>query len=739
MSHLSLDDLPFAENHALFGADRKPGLLNVEVLGKGLVRTWWRREGATVVEHRHFRPFLWLTEASLLEGCAVEDLQIEEMKGPGAFKLVVRAPDTAALRKISQHVARKAGVAPNHPDSPQIFLNDFAHQYLLATGRTCFGGMAFADLRRMQVYLVADCAPGFEFSNPERDPILVLALADSTGWQEVLEGPEAQILEGFDRLVAERDPDVLEGHDLYKRVLPYLQRRARAVRGRLLLGRGGSAASSRTSRMFIAEKTIDYPRWEAPGRDLVDTWILTLLYDVSARDLESYDVQDVARQLGLGEGRPALLDFEAAALHRQDPAALRQYALERVSLVRQVAGVLSYPYFLQAQIFPYTYQNVILRGNATKVNALFLREYLRQKEAPPARSPGQPFAGGLTAQEHEGLARNVLHCDVQSLYPSIILAYGIAPRGDSLGIFHRMLTDLRDLRLEARRRERAASDPEERNFYRALQNTFKILINSFYGYLGFEQGHFADFQAAAEVTAKGRELLVKMMDRLRSLGGKILEVDTDGIYFVPPPGQDEEALEQALLAELPEGIRVELDGRYPAMYVHKMKNYALLGEDGKLILRGSALRSRSLEPYLRRFLEEMLALALQGRQQEIPALLGRYLEDLEQRRIPAAMLARTETLSDSLDTYRKKISGASRNRGAAYELALASGRGFRAGDSVSYYVTGSKANVTVYTSCRLLSEHDPAHPDENAAYYKKKLLDFYNRFAPTLGVPEAQG
>src|SRR2546421_9491166 len=68
----------------------------------------------------------------------------------------------------------------------------------------------------------------------------------------------------------------------------------------------------------------------------------------------------------------------------------------------------------------------------------------------------------------------------------------------------------------------------------ALQNTFKILINSFYGYLGFAQGHFADFDAAARVTQIGRELLQKMIDWLTARGAQVIEVDTDGIYFIPP-------------------------------------------------------------------------------------------------------------------------------------------------------------------------------------------------------------
>src|SRR5438045_5760566 len=81
---------------------------------------------------------------------------------------------------------------------------------------------------------------------------------------------------------------------------------------------------------------------------------------------------------------------------------------------------------------------------------------------------------------------------------------------------------------------RAERDPARQHHLQALQNTFKILLNSFYGYLGFAQGHFADFDAAARVTQIGRDLLKKMIDWLSKQGAKVIEVDTDGIYFVPP-------------------------------------------------------------------------------------------------------------------------------------------------------------------------------------------------------------
>src|SRR5438132_8363777 len=108
------------------------------------------------------------------------------------------------------------------------------------------------------------------------------------------------------------------------------------------------------------------------------------------------------------------------------------------------------------------------------------------------------------------------------------------PGSDRLQIFRHLLTDLRTFRLDAKANMRAEKDPRKQRHLHALQNTFKILINSFYGYLGFAQGHFADFDAAARVTQIGRDLLKKMIEWLNAHGAKVIEVDTDGIYFVPP-------------------------------------------------------------------------------------------------------------------------------------------------------------------------------------------------------------
>src|SRR5205823_10148292 len=232
------------------------------------------------------------------------------------------------------------------------------------------------------------------------------------------------------------------------------------------------------------------------------------------------------------------------------------------------------------------------------------------------------------------------------------------PATDQLQIFRHLLTDLRSFRLEAKGQMQLADKKGDRprwHHLHALQNTFKILINSFYGYLGFAQGHFADFEAAARVTQIGRDLLKKMIDWLNADGAKVIEVDTDGIYFVPPNKIDIGDLQKGLAKELPPGIEVEFDEQFAAMFSYKAKNYALLTKDGDVIIKGGALKSRGLEKFQRVFLEEMIKLIMKGKPEAIVDLQNQFEKKIRNREWKIDMLMKTDTLQDSLDKYRAKI------------------------------------------------------------------------------------
>ncbi len=695
--------MAFEDNRLLFGHDPEPRLLAAELSGPDTITLLSRREDGTLARREEpLRPVIW-TAGSVPLG----QVEYRTLAGDLALGFLAECDDWPVFLKLRSEL-KAAGIPHHAPGDP-------AHQYLLQSGKTLFKGLAPGDLRRMQLWVRGGAEGCLE----------AVELADNTGWSETLtperesgakEGERA-LLERLTAVIAERDPDVIEGHDLFRSTLSQVAARARRLRLKLPWGRNGSLLASRSSRLQIAEKTVSYPKFTAWGRHFVDTYVLALAWDMNARELEGTALEEVAAHFRL-EGAPA-------------------------AQIRALAELLGAADFIQAQIFPYAFQDVVLRGKATKIDALFLREYLRQGHSIPNPPETRAFEGGYTDVFFTGVAREVWHCDVASLYPSVMLAFDCFPGNDRLGISGHLLRDLRQFRYEAKARLRQASDPGERHHLGALQAAFKILINSFYGYLGFAQGHFADFDAASRVTQTGRELLGRMVEWLRAEGAAVIEIDTDGIYFTPPPGATVDELQAGLAATLPPGIEVDFDARYPAMFSHKAKNYALLTEEGDLILRGGALRSRGLERFQRLFLERTLRALLEGTPEKFTPLREEFEAAIRGREWPIEWLMKTDTLQDSLAQYQRKIAASARNRSAPYELALAlalrSGRSYQPGDQVSYYITGTKKTVAAYENCRLVEEWSPAERDENIEYYCAKLQELAKRFAAYFEPTSRQG
>ena len=722
--------MEFEKNTLLFGADPTPRIVAIELGETGTVKVYRREaDGSTVADVEPFHPFVWCDSDVVDLGIEAEKLE-HDLKY-GWLITVDSWKELITLRNGLKSAGRDF-----------FAFSDPVQHYLTATGRTLFKALPFEELKRMQIEVLSfeETVAGVADAGPS-DHIMSIALSDNSGWEELLivdpkniEESEHAALKRLTAIVKERDPDVIEGHNLFRFDLPYLVQRARKTKTKLDWGRSGGFLRSRPSRLQIAEKTIDYPKFTIDGRHFVDTFLLAQFYDVGMRTLSGFERVDVARYFGFcsSEELSTLTGKQLQRVYIDNDERFRQRALCAVHETRAIADLLSPSYFIQAQIFPYNYQDVIVRGNATRINALFLREYFRQRHSVPEMPMVRGFEGGYTDIFFTGVARNVWHCDIASLYPSVMLQFDCFPQTDELQIFRHLLTDLRSFRLEAKADMRTAEksgDTARARHFQALQNTFKILINSFYGYLGFAQGSFADFDAAARVTQIGRDLLKKMIEWLNARGAQVIEVDTDGIYFTPPSEIDISKLREGLAKELPPGIEVEFDEQFDAMFSYKAKNYALLTREHDIIIKGGALKSRGLEKFQRAFLEEMIKLLMEGKPEAIGGLRNHFEQKIRNREWNIDMLMKTDTIQDSLEKYRQKIAGSARNRAAAYELALGSGRNYRPGDQISYYITGSSKKVAAYENAKLASAFDPQNRDENVDYYIAKLDELVKKFA----------
>lgn len=728
-------------NTVLFGCDETEGIVAATLAGR-FIRLFMRKERGVVFHDDPFHPFILLESGDLLHGFE-RSVALKPLSGPGEFRCMAIFRDWSDCSAAKNYLAGRSGKTATAHDAPYLFLSDPIHQHLLLTGKTFFKGLEFSALHRMALDIETDCRNGFEFSNPNReeDRIISVAVMDSAGYEEVLsvrEMSEKALLERIGEIIRTRDPDVVEGHNIFRFDLEYLRVRAARLGVNLRWGRDGSEPKVSQSRFTVAEKTIDYPRWDIYGRSIVDTYFLVLLHDVGAREMASHGLKAAAVHFGLAAPDRVYLPGDSLGrVWREEPELLARYNLDDVRETLALSGLLAHSYFLQARIFPYSYQNCIIRGNATRINSLFLREHLRRGVAVPRPAGGEGgFEGGYADVFIHGVVGPVVHCDVASLYPSLLLLHRLKPSADVLDLFLPLLATLREFRLTAKKRAQEETEPSCRQHFAALQQAFKILINSFYGYLGSPLHNFSDPAVAARVAHLGRETIRFMMDWLNGRNARVVELDTDGMYFIPPPGIDTPDRQESLVAELsaalPPGIDVEMDGRYRAMFSYKSKNYALLGCDGGITVKGSALKSRGMEKYLREFTSEVIRLLLHGDGEKVEEVYAGYLRRLREHRFDISWITKTETLNESPDSYRRKVTQGKRNPSAAYEIAACSSHDYRAGDQVSYYITGRVKGVKSWENCRPVTSYDPERPDENTCFYEEKLRQIQKRFDPFL-------
>jgi DNA polymerase elongation subunit (family B) len=616
----------------LFGADPTEGIVAVEVV-ETEARLHVRRDGRLVEEREQFSPWLLVARREDVPGGG----QCTELAGEG-YRFLVNFPAWSAFVS-ARNALRTAGIDHVAYPSPE-------KQFLIATGKTLFKGLAFGDIHRMQL----DIETAGLSSEPESNRIFLIALSDNRGFEEIVEGDEPAILSRLVSLVRELDPDVIEGHNLFGFDLPFLSARARRHGVRLALGRDGSELTFRSERScpvggYSRPFTPAYIR----GRHLIDTLLTVQRFDVGKGRLERHNLKECAQTFGLAEpGRVYIPGHEILDLWRADPETVRLYARHDVRETGSLAALVCPPEFYLAQMVPDTYQTVATTGTGEKINSLMVREYLRQGHAIPKPQPSRVVPGGYTDLRACGLIHNVVKCDVESLYPSLMLSRKIKPSSDVLDIFLPALAELTKRRMEAKAKLRSVADRAEAEYWDGLQGSFKILINSFYGYLG-APFNFNDPDAAGQVTTSGQEIVKQIADSIDLHGGRVIEIDTDGVYFEAPQTVTTEAEEMSLVEEigkgLAEGIHLAHDGRYASMISLKVKNYVLVGHDGKKIFRGASVRSRADEPFGREFISAAVDCVLAGDTDGAGALYRELMERIQSGQIPVEQFARRERVT----------------------------------------------------------------------------------------------
>ncbi len=594
-------DTNSVDTDAAFGDDATPGIIAVERAGNDRVRVYQRRGRAVSATDVPVEPWLVTTDHGLARLQQMTHTSTM-LNGDQPLRWRVAFPTWSAFRD--------AAAALTDANEQRIVYHGAAEQHFIETGRGSFRGMDFADLVRLQL----------DIETLSLDPhaanaaIVLISLSINGESAMVLRadqaGGEAAMINELGRYINLVDPDVIEGHNLFRFDLPYIAARASALNVALRWGRDGSPLRfGREQRFGVMQRSMRYIGATIHGRHIIDTWMQLQRYDLGG-DLESYALKPAIAALGLRRADRVDVDRTSIAeLWEHERDTLIAYALDDARDVNSLSDLTLPTMFYQCQIVPRGLQAVAHGGTGERINDLMVRAYLRNGQSIPLPDAVRGYPGGYMELRRAGAFAPAVKCDVESLYPSIMLNERIAPLTDVLGLFLPMLARLKRDRLHAKRREQETNGIE-RQRWRGLQTSYKILINSFYGYLGYGRAWFSDFAAAERVTLRGQDIARDMVQHLEALNAVVVEVDTDGVMFQPPAtsrnAEDEAALVAKVDSLLGEGYTLAYEGRFAGVVALKLKSYGMLHYDGHVTLKGSALRSRRDETLLRQFARDLV-------------------------------------------------------------------------------------------------------------------------------------
>lgn len=691
----------------LYGADSTERIVAVEPRGGSAVAVYRRTDTGTLhVEQESFSPWLLTTAAGADEIGGRAGVVVLDGDLPLAYRLNFRSwrDELDARDRL-----RERGIPLHRLGSP-------VDQYLAASGRTLFKGMQFDDLVRLQLDIETTSLE----ATGEGAAIIAIALSSNSGYEEVLDGgdlSEGELLQALTGRIRSLDPDVIEGHNIFNFDLPFLLERARHHGLHLTWGRDGSTPRLHGTQRFKAgARVIPYLGASVAGRHLIDTYQQIQRYDYSG-EMASYGLKEAVESLGLTRaGRVFVPGAAITGTWQHDRERVLAYALDDVRDVALLSRLAVPTEFYQAQILPRSFQNVAVGGPGEKINTLMTRVYLALGHSLPLPEEPRPYPGGYTEVRQTGVFRPVVKCDVESLYPAIMLTDRIGPTGDVLGVFLPLLESLTARRIEAKRRARETTGAEQAA-WTGLQSSLKVLINSFSGYLGYSRALFNDFAAASRVTLRGQALIQQVVAEMERLGAEPIEIDTDGVYFRPPAQvaglEAEESFVARIGERLPDGINLAHDGSYQGMVSLRTKNYALLANEGRVVLKGSGLRSRRDERCFRRFLAEAARTFVEEAPAAVRELYLDFAGRVQRRELPPEEITRWETVTEKTFTSdaNRRIAGV-----AADE---------RVGERIAVYqrANGELGRIEEYQA------------DEDVDYLLRRLRDMARRFEPLVPDP----
>jgi len=445
------------------------------------------------------------------------------------------------------------------------------------------------------------------------------------------------------------------------------------------------------------------------GREIVDLFFVVQKWDIGKK-FSRYSLKTVIKEAGLErEDRTmvnAAMIWQYYDRRHSEPEVWQQvkdYAAGDGLDTLAMWDLVSDAYFYSSQVIPFTFERMCLSSSGAQLNAVMVRYYLSKGHSIAKSSEKVPYQGAISFG-NPGVYSDIFKIDIAGMYPSIINSFNLHDEKKDPDAFYVFMNKF--FREERSKYKKLAKETGE-EYYAAMDAVFKACSNSVYG-LGNASGcNYNAPWVAARVTEEGRNALTTSINWAESKGFRISNADTDSISFTVP--SSEPSYFKELLTEvnmlMPVGVRFEDDGFFPKFVVLKAKNYIMLTPEGKIKLKGSALKSSRMEKGLKDF-QGLCIRSLLGLSDA--SLIDTYLNTCK---------GLSELTSVLMWCSRKTISERTLKSERKNERSLVEamkGTSYQIGDKFDFYYTAD--NVL-----KLADSYDPSNPDHNVPRLLKKL------------------
>lgn len=199
--------------------------------------------------------------------------------------------------------------------------------------------------------------------------------------------------------------------------------------------------------------------------------------------------------------------------------------------------------------------------------------------------------GGLHSQDRPGVLTSTddytfIHYDISSFYPSVMVAYNIAPKHLNNAVFVKMVDYFRLTRIKCKHTKDEVEQVVVGVHNKLAAEALKIVINAIYGKFGFDSYFLYDRFAQMQVTINGQLMVMMVVEALELAGIHVVSANTDGIIVKLPKDKENEFkyITDAWCAQNKLGADSE---RYKLFVTRDINNYFDIQSNDKVEYKGS--------------------------------------------------------------------------------------------------------------------------------------------------------